>query len=178
MSTTATTPDTFAFDVDRAEALRRRMRSSVLVTAYNLAKMPLAWWSGLRIDELEPERCRVSVPYRWRTTNPFGCTHFAALAMAGELSTGALVMAALEGAPGRGSMIMNRAEVTYTRRATGRSTFTCTEGHLLDAAVRAAVTSGEWTEVTLSTAGQDAAGEPLSSMHFTWAVRVRPRGDR
>ena len=53
-------------------------------------KLPAAFFSGVRIKEVGETKCRVSVPYKWFTQNPFRSTYFACLAMAAEMSTGAL----------------------------------------------------------------------------------------
>jgi len=39
------------------------------------------------VRELDSERCAVTVPYGWRTTNPFRSTYFAALGMAASAGT-------------------------------------------------------------------------------------------
>src|SRR4029079_2150345 len=73
-----------------AERFRRRMTSPLAMRGFFLAKLPLALAAGVRLQELSAEQCTTSVPYGWRSTNPFRSTYFAALAMAAELSTGAL----------------------------------------------------------------------------------------
>src|SRR6478672_235917 len=79
-----------------AGKLRSRMLSPFLMRGYMLAKLPLALVAGLRVRELDRERCVVTVPYGWRTRNPFRSTYFAALSMAAEMSTGALAMMATQ----------------------------------------------------------------------------------
>ncbi|CAN5288006.1 hypothetical protein BH20BAC1_BH20BAC1_21020 [soil metagenome] len=59
---------------------------------YMLRKLPAAFFSGCRVQEVSGEKCTVSVPYKWLTTNPFSSTYFASLSMAAELSTGLLAM--------------------------------------------------------------------------------------
>ena len=80
----------------QAAKLAARLKNPFLFRGFMLAKLPLALIAGLRVRELDTERCVVTVPYGWRTTNPFRSTYFAALAMAAELSTGALAMMATE----------------------------------------------------------------------------------
>ena len=55
-------------------------------------KLPAAFFSGVRIREVHENKCVTSVPYKWLTQNPFRSTYFASLAMAAELSTGALAL--------------------------------------------------------------------------------------
>ena len=66
--------------------LAARLKSPLQFRAYLLAKLPLALFAGLRVRELDAGRCAVSVPYGWRSTNPFRSTYFAALGMAADRS--------------------------------------------------------------------------------------------
>lgn len=70
--------------------LLAEMSSPWKLRLWMMAKLPLAWLAGLRMEELTADRCRISVPYRWLSQNPFRSTYFAALSMAAEMSTGAL----------------------------------------------------------------------------------------
>src|SRR4029434_3796701 len=79
-----------------ADKLRNRVRNPWLMRGFMLAKLPLALIAGVCVRGLDRERCVVTVPYGWRTTNPFRSTYFAALSMAAEMSTGALSMVAVE----------------------------------------------------------------------------------
>ena len=65
-----------------ARKLRSRMTNPLLLKGFMLAKLPLALFAGLRVRELSDHRCVVTVPYGWRSTNPFRSTYFAALSMA------------------------------------------------------------------------------------------------
>ena len=56
-----------------------------------LMKLPAALFCGVRLREVGEERCVTTIPYGWRSQNPFKSTYFAAQAMAAEMSTGALV---------------------------------------------------------------------------------------
>ena len=56
----------------RAQTFRNRLSSPNLLRAYMAAKMPLGALAGLRIETLDGYQCAVSVPFSWRTKNPFG----------------------------------------------------------------------------------------------------------
>ena len=55
-------------------------------------KLPSAFICGVRVKEIDENKCVVSVKHRWINQNPFNSMYFAVQAMAAELSTGALVM--------------------------------------------------------------------------------------
>ena len=78
------------------QKLIQQMQSPLGFRAFLGLKLPLAAFAGLRVDEFTAERCAVSLPYGWRTQNPFNSIYFAAQCMAAELSTGALAMLAIQ----------------------------------------------------------------------------------
>ena len=72
--------------------------------------------------------CAVSLPYGWRTQNPFNSIYLAAQCMAAELSTGALAMLAIQSSNESVSMLVTNMEASFGKKATERSTFLCTNG--------------------------------------------------
>ena len=52
-----------------------------------LAKLPSAFFSGVRVLVADEKKCVVTVPYKWFSKNPFKSTYFACLSMAAEMST-------------------------------------------------------------------------------------------
>lgn len=155
--------------------MRRRMLSPMLMRGFFLAKLPLALIAGLRIRELTAERCVTTVPYGWRTTNPFRSTYFAALSMAAELSTGALAMAAVETAPQPVSMLITGMTATFGKKATGLTSFTCADGAKLSEGVARAVSTGEPVTVEALTVGTAPDGAEVARFTFTWSFKVKSR---
>ena len=82
-------------DVEGARVLkmRRQILNPWAMRAWMLQTLPLAWFAGLRVTALTADACTVTVPYGWRSQNPFRSTYFAAQAMAAEMSTGHRLMA-------------------------------------------------------------------------------------
>jgi acyl-coenzyme A thioesterase PaaI-like protein len=153
--------------------LRRRMLNPFLMRGFFLTKLPLALVAGLRLRELTEERCVATVPYGWRSTNPFRSTYFAALSMAAELSTGALAMAAVESAPKPVAMLITGLTASFEKKATGLTTFTCTEGPGLFEAVAQTIATGEPVAVEVPTVGTSPDGVVVARFTFTWSFKVR-----
>ena len=118
-----------------AAAVRRRMLNPFLMRGFFLAKLPLALVAGLKVRELDDDRCVTSVPYGWRTTNPFRSTYFAALSMAAELSTGGLALLATELAGAPVALLIVNLTASFGKKATALATFTCADGAKAFAAV-------------------------------------------
>lgn len=153
-------------------SLTRNLATPWKMRLYFLRKLPSCWFWGVRIREVAPERCRVTIPYGWRTQNPFRSTYFAALAGAAELSTGALAMIALHGR-GRISMLITGLEGQFTKKANTRTTFTCEQGKAIQDAVQKAIDTGEGQTVRILSVGRNEAGEEVCRFRLTWSFKVK-----
>ncbi len=155
------------------EPLRARLGRPWLLRALFLRRLPLALVAGLRIPEVDRQHCVVTVPYGWRTTNPFRSTYFAALSMAAELSTGALAMLATTSAPAPVALLIVGMEGSFEKKATTPTTFTCVDGDAIFGAVAAALTSNEPTQVRAVTIGRNPQGDMVARFVFTWSFKAR-----
>src|SRR5215217_2838876 len=93
-----------------------------------LSRLPAAYFAGVRARSVSPEKCTVSVPYKWFTKNPFRSTYFACLSMAAEMSTGILSMAHVYKREPRISMLVVAVEGKFYKKATAKTEFICKEG--------------------------------------------------
>lgn len=175
MSSDAATMTGVPADLDAAqvERFRRRMLNPILIRAFMLAKMPLGLFAGLRIRSVDIDRCETTVPYGWRSTNPFRSIYFAAQSMAAELSTGAIAMLAVELAPQPVAMLITGLESGFSKKATARTTFTCEGGAKIFAAVRETVATGEPATARVETVGRMPDGTEVSRFVFTWSFKKR-----
>jgi hypothetical protein len=144
-----------------------------LMRAFLFRRLPMALVAGLRIRDLSRRRCAVTVPYGWRTTNPFHSTYFAALAMAAELSTGALALLATRSAPRPAAMLLVAIEATFGKKATALSTFTCEDGDAIFAAVAQTLADGAPATVRAHSIGRSPDGAELARFTCTWSFKRR-----
>jgi uncharacterized protein DUF4442 len=154
---------------------RRRMLSPLLMRLYFLAKLPLALFAGVKLRELDADHAVATVPYGWRSTNPFLSTYFAALSMAAELSTGALAMLAVDTAPRPVAMLIVGMTASFEKKATGLTTFTCADGGRVAEAVARAAAGSEPAAVEMETVGRSADGTVVARFTFTWSFKARSR---
>jgi hypothetical protein len=155
---------------------RRKMLSPVLMWFYFLAKLPLALIAGVRLRELDADHAVATVPYGWRSTNPFRSTYFAALAMAAELSTGALAMMIVDTAPRPVAMLIVNMTASFEKKATALTTFTCADGAKIAAAIRQTLETGEPATAEAETVGRAADGTVVARFTFTWSFKKRSKG--
>lgn len=158
-----------------AEERRRKMLNPFLLRLFLLAKLPSALFAGLRLRELDAEHAVATIPYGWRSTNPFRSTYFAALAMAAEFSTGALAALAADSSPRPMAMLIVNMTASFEKKATSLTTFTCAEGATFAAAVAQAVATGEPATAAAETVGRMADGTVVARFTFTWSFKARSR---
>lgn len=155
----------------RARRMRSQVTSPLKLAAFMAVKLPMALIAGIRIRSLDAETCTTTVRYRWINTNPFKSTYFAVLAMAAEMSTGALGLSLVQAAPVPVSILVVGMEAEFVKKATGLTTFTCTDGRVLQDAVKEALRTGDGVTATTRSVGVDEAGDIVARFTFSWSFR-------
>ena len=134
-----------------------------------LVKLPSAIFWRLRVRTLEMESCEVTIPYFWRSQNPFKSIYFAALAGAAELSTGALCQLALAG-KGSFSMLVVDFRAEYFKKANTKITFTCDQGTALFDLIEK-MEKGATDQLTMISTGKNTSGETVAKFYITWSFK-------
>ena len=140
-----------------------------------LMKLPVAFFAGVRVRDIDEKHCIVTVPYKWLSQNPFKSTYFACLSMAAEMSTGALAMAHLYKRNPAVSMLVVKVESEYFKKATGRTTFICEDGETILNAIEESTATGEGRIVRAKSVGKNADGETVAEFTITWSFKVRKK---
>lgn len=143
------------------------------LNTFLLFKLPSAFFCGVRTKAINDNNCIVSVKHRWINQNPFKSMYFAVQAMAAELSTGALVMLHIKKSGKNISMLVANNKGSFTKKATGRITFTCNDGHLLTNAIEKTIATGEGQTFWMKSIGTDEKGDQVSVMEFEWTIRIK-----
>ena len=136
-------------------------------------KLPSAFWCGVRIKSIEANQCVVTVKHRWMNQNPFNSMYFAVQAMAAELTTGALVMFQIKKSGQKISMLVANNKGNFSKKATGRITFVCNDGNLIEQAIQKTIETGEGQTFWMKSIGTNEKGEQVSEMDFEWSVRLK-----
>jgi hypothetical protein len=154
-------------------AFIRQMNNGFKFRLFLFAKLPAAYFAGVRVREIDPRRCVVTVPYKWLSQNPFRSTYFACLSMAAEMSTGALAMAQLYKIDPPVSMLVVKVESEYFKKAVGRTRFVCDDGGLFQKAVEETIATGEARTVRAKSIGRNKEGEVVAEFYITWSFKVK-----
>ncbi|MFC4263548.1 DUF4442 domain-containing protein [Ferruginibacter yonginensis] len=138
-----------------------------------LKKLPSAFFSGVRVRYVDQEKCLVTVPYKWFSRNPFNSTYFACLSMAAEMSTGVLAMGHLYKNEPQVSMLVQKIEGTFIKKATGITSFTCDDGKRILACINEAKATGKAMVVNAYATGVDKEGNTIASFTVTWSFKLK-----
>jgi len=138
---------------------------------YFLQRLPSLWFWGVRVKYCDAEQAQVTIPFNWRSQNPFRSTYFAALSGAGELSTGLLSLIAI--GEHKVSMLVVHFEMEFVKKATGLTTFTCTESPKIREAVNRAIEQGEPQTARVISVGTNESGETVAKMTLTWSFKAK-----
>ncbi|WP_411768058.1 DUF4442 domain-containing protein [Winogradskyella sp. A3E31] len=143
------------------------------LNTFLLFKLPAAYFTGVRATFIDDEQCSVSVRYKWINQNPFKSMFWAVQGMAAELTTGALVMTKIKESGLKISMLVANNNATFVKKATGRITFSCTEGSKIDEAIKKAIATKEGQTVWLNSKGINKDGVEVSDFNFEWTLKVK-----
>ena len=143
------------------------------LNTFTFFNLPSAWLCGVRAKSISETTCTVSVRHRWFNQNPFNSMYFAVQAMAAELSTGAMVIEQVRESGNKISMLVANNNASFTKKATGRITFVCNEGHLITDALEKTIATGEGQTFWMKSVGTNEDGVIVSTFNFEWTVRVK-----
>lgn len=143
------------------------------INSFLFLKLPAAFFCGVRVKLIDTNFCTTTVTHRWINQNPFGSMYFAVQAMAAELSTGVLVMMQIKQSHQQISMLVVNQKGNYTKKATGRITFSCTNGDLIKAAIEETIKTGEGVTFVMTSVGKDSEGEIVSTNEFEWRIKLK-----
>jgi len=154
-------------------AFMKMVRHPLRFRLFLFFNLPSAYFAGVRIKFISEEKCAVTVPYKWFSKNPFRSTYFACLAMAAEMSTGALTLSHIYKRSPSVSMLITDMTAEYYKKATAVTTFVCRDGIALRDAVEEAIAANGNNIITVKSTGTNEAGEMIAEFSFTWSLKVR-----
>ncbi len=145
----------------------------VKFSLYLLAKLPSAFFSGVRVIYADEKMCKVKVPYGWFTQNPFRSAYFACLSMAAEMSTGVLAMAYLYKLDPAVSMLVTKVEGTFLKKATGTTFFICDQGEKIHHTITECISTKMPKTIVVLTTGKNGNGDVIAQFLITWSFKEK-----
>jgi hypothetical protein len=135
-------------------------------------KLPASFFMGVRVGQCDEKICTATLPYSWRSQNPFKSIFFAAQCAAGELSTGMLCMAHIQGDIPV-SMLVTRQEAEFYKKASQKMVFTCNQGKEVAEVIQVALSTGESQMLRMESIGTLPDGTVASKIWITWSFKAK-----
>lgn len=140
---------------------------------FTFFKLPSAWWSGVRLRYCDHEKAIVTVKHSWFNQNPFKSMFWAVQGMAAEFTTGAMVSTQIRERGKNISMLVANNKANFSKKATGKITFTCKDGHKIKEALDKTIATGEGQTFWMKSVGLNEEGLVVSTFDFEWTVKLR-----
>ena len=163
----------FSFDQTQIDHIQKNFSNNLRFRFTLFKILPMGFLSGMKISELNEEKCSVTVPYKRKNKNPFKSTFWAVLGMAAEMSSGALLIMFTHKQKPSVAMIIVNCTGNFVKKAADITTFTCSDGPKIKEAVKTAILKEEPQLIECHMKGVNAAGEEVASFTFTWSVKAR-----
>lgn len=135
--------------------------------------LPSAFLCGVRLFALTDTQCKTRVALNWMNKNPFKSIYFAVLAMAAELSTGALILRKTGATGKKISTLVVGMNAEYYKKAVGKIVFVCDTSTELDRHIEQAIATKEGVSFTLVSKGFDSKGDEVAKFEFQWSIKTK-----
>ena len=152
---------------------RKIILNPILFKFFILQRLSAAFWAGLNIHHFDAQTCVVRVKKSWFNQNPFRSMYFAVEAMAAEMSCGMLAFSQVYERKPAISMLIEKMEASFVKKATGTILFTCEDGEAIQETIEKAITSGESTKIVCKSIGTNQEGIIVAEFLFHWTFKVK-----
>ena len=140
---------------------------------FTFFKLPSAWWCGVRLKYIDTHKAVVTVRHKWFNQNPFKSMFWAVQGMAAEFSTGTMVIDQIKASGKNISMLVLNNTANFSKKATGKITFTCEDGHLIKRAIDKTIETGEGQTIWMKSVGVNEDGVVVSTFKFEWTIKLK-----
>lgn len=154
-------------------AFKRIITNPVLFKFFVFQKLSSAFWAGLSIAHFDEKSCEVRVKLSWFNQNPFRSMYFAVEAMAAEMSCGMLALGQVYKRQPAVSMLVEKLEAKFVKKATGVIIFTCEDGQALQDTVNEALNNPAGSKLGVTSIGRNQAGEVVAEFYLTWTFKAK-----
>ena len=150
-----------------------KLTNSFFLNLFFLKNLPTAWFWGIKCQKATPDEATVYIKHNWFNKNPYKSTYFAALAGAGEFATGILATSALSVRNEKISMLVLHMEASFSKKATGITYFTCTQGQAVRDVIEMAVKNNTPQTMIMSAIGKNEQSEQVCEVKITWTFKAK-----
>tara|TARA_B110000046_G_scaffold38006_1_gene41604 strand:- start:2548 stop:2853 length:306 start_codon:yes stop_codon:yes gene_type:complete len=93
--------------------------------------------------------------------------------MAAEFTTGMLIMNTIRDSNRKVSMLVLNNKANFSKKATGRITFLCTQGAEVTKLMNELIETGTPKTIWMESIGINEAGDIVSRFNFEWTINIK-----
>jgi acyl-coenzyme A thioesterase PaaI-like protein len=159
------------------KSLPPTLRHTARIRLLGLLKIPVLFFVGPRVLEIDDNKCSVLIPLNLRTRNHLNSLYFGALAVGADVAVGILTLKlGDEYGKGRIGIVFKDFKAEFLKRAEGDTLFVCEEGEKIRKAVEAAVETRERQNLPVrvtATVPSDSATDPVAEFTLTLSLKYK-----
>ena len=135
--------------------------------------LPSAWLCGVRVKDLNDEKCIISVRHNWFNSNPFKSLYWAVQGMASELATGLAIIDFANKNKLKISMLVISNESKFLKKAKGLIRFECDQVNTLKKTLSSLSKNKTTDKIKLKSTGYDESGDVVSEFIYEWSFKLK-----
>ena len=151
------------------QKLANQLISKWQMRLWMIRRLPMGLLSGMVIESLDENGCKVMLKDRPWIRNPFGSVFWAVMGMAAELSTGALIHAYVSGTNTK--YILTGMKAEFLKKVRGKSFYFCSAGRELSRNLDSLRKPDETYTVLLPVTAFDKTGQTVAEFQFYWQLK-------
>ena len=140
---------------------------------FTFLKLPSVWWCGVRVTNIKSGYCEARVAHRWINQNPFRSMFWAVQGMAAELTTGVLIMQAVNKHKRKVSMLVLNNRANFSKKARGKLIFSCKDEETINTALKKLIDTNKPQTLWLTSMGIDQNQDTVSTFEFEWTLSLK-----
>ncbi len=106
-------------------------KKTFLLWFFAWRKIPVIYFIGPRVLELNAQRCEIVIPFRRRVKNHVRSMYFGALAVGADMAGGLIAMEAIARSGKKVNLLFKDIQGEFLRRVEGDAIFICEDGPLI-----------------------------------------------
>lgn len=142
-----------------------------------LFKIPVIFYVGAQVFEVNEKRCVISIPLNRRTRNHYRSMYFGVLAVGADLGCGYLAQYINETqAQGKIALLFKDFKADFLKRPEGDVHFVCDEGEKIQAAIGEAISTKTRQNLPVrvyAVVPKQSPTEPIAEFRLTLSLKVR-----
>ena len=157
----------------RNMSFKQKMLNPFFFNLFLLLKLPIAFFSGLKMKELSDDHAIVFMKYNYLNKNPFGSIYFACLSMAGELASGMLAASIIYNSNYKLSMLVTKVTINFKKKAVGSIFFECNQGEEIAKAIHESIQTAEGQTIESLTTARNKQGDIVAEFFIKWSFKLK-----